>query len=337
MLIQQKQIAEKAGVSYATVSRAFTNSAKVCPQTMQRIRNAMTDLGITDADNLFLGKRVLAKTVMVVVGDIASEFYGSIIKGIGAVLEPLGYFLVLCNSNYDSAAEIRAMRRAEENGFSGIIMITAVETEELVDFLHSTKLPVLLVNRSIRAVDLDMVRIDNYRGGYMAAEYLINHGHRRIAHAAGDRESAVCRDRVRGFCDAMADHHIPPEDMDVIYCGLLRSGGRAFAKKLLEEGMPYTAVFFSNTALAQGMVDTLSRAGKKVPDDLSVLSFDDSPALSEEGLDLTTLSYDPAKMGETAADIFLKRIADPLGDRIKTVFSPRFMVRGSVREIKYER
>lgn len=333
MLIQQKQIAEKAGVSYATVSRAFTNSAKVCPQTLQRIRNAMTELGITNVDSLFLGKSFLIKTVLVVVGDLASEFYASIIKGIYAVLEPLGYMIVLCNSNYDSETEIRAMRRAENNGFSGVIMITAVETEALVDFLHTTKLPVLCVNRNIRTMDLDVVRIDNYRGGYMAAEYLLQHGHRRIAHAAGDRESAVCRDRIRGFRDAMADYNAPFDETDVFYCGQVRSGGKSFMKNLLQSGKHYTAVFFSNTVIAHGALEVIAHTGRQIPEDLSLLCFDDSPVLDEDGFSLTTLSYNPASMGEHAADVYLKRLADPLGDRIKLSFSPRFQDRGSVAQL----
>lgn len=334
MLIQQKQIAEKAGVSYATVSRAFTNSAKVNPQTMQRIRNAMTELGIANPDSLFLGKSFLIKTVLIVVGDLASEFYASIIKGIYSVLDPMGYTIVLCNSNYDSAAELRAMQNAENNGFSGIIMITAVESEELVDFLHNTKLPVLFVNRNIRSVDLDMVRIDNYRGGYMAAEYLLRHGHTRIAHAAGDQNSAVVKDRIRGFRDAMLDHNLPFCEKDIYYCGQLRSGGRTFMKNYYEKQLPYTAVFFSNTVITQGAIDILNRMGKRIPEDISILCFDDSPALSEDGLSLTTLSYPPERMGETTAEIYLKRIADPLGDRMKMIFSPRFEERGSVHTLE---
>lgn len=333
MIIQQKQIAEKAGVSYATVSRAFTNSAKVCPQTMQRIRNAMTELGITNADSYFLGKSFLIKTVLVVVGDLASEFYASIIKGIYSVLEPLGYIIVLCNSNFDSTAEIQAMRRAEENGFSGAIMITAVETEELVDFLHSTKLPVLFVNRHIRSIDMDLVRIDSYRGGYMAAEYLIRKGHRKIAHAAGDAQSSPSRDRIRGFRDAMADHHIPFGEEDIFFCGQLRSGGRAFLKEFLEKDMQYTAIFFSNTVITQGAIEILNRFGKHIPEDLSILCFDDSSALGDDGLSLTTVSFSPERMGESVAEIYLKRIADPLGDRIKMTFSPRLVERSSVANL----
>ncbi len=334
MMIQQKQIAEKAGVSYATVSRAFTSSAKVNPQTMQRIRNAMTELGITNADSLFLGKSVLTKTVLIVVGDLASELYANIIKGIYEVLYPLGYMLVLCNSGYDSGAEIEAMKRAQDNSFSGVIMITAVESEALIDFLHEVKIPVVLVNRNIRAIDLDTVRIENYRGGYMAAEYLIRHGHRRIVHAAGDRDSLVCADRIRGFRDAMADNRLPVTDRDIIFCGQLRAGGRQFAKRFLEKKLPYTAVFFSNTVIAQGAMEVFGRAGISVPEDLSVLCFDDSPVLSEGGLGLTTLSYDPLLMGKKVADVYLRRIEDPLGDRIKTVFSPRFMTRTSVKTLE---
>ena len=95
MNILQKTIAEKAGVSYATVSRAFTNSAKVKPQTLQKIRNAMQELGISDYDDVLLGKRFIARAVLLAVSDISNHFYSKVIKGICEGLNPLGYSILL--------------------------------------------------------------------------------------------------------------------------------------------------------------------------------------------------------------------------------------------------
>ena len=185
MIILQKTIAERAGVSYATVSRAFTNSAKVKPQTMQKIRNAMQELGITDGDDMLLGKGFVSKAVLVIVSDISNYFYSKVVKGICEGLDPLGYTVVLCHCGLDANRALAAMRRAMENGYSGIIMITVTATEEIIQLLQSSSIPIVLVNRYISALDLDTVRIDNYRGCYMAAQYLWERGHRHIARLTG--------------------------------------------------------------------------------------------------------------------------------------------------------
>ena len=171
-MVTQKQIAEMAGVSFATVSRALTHSAKVRPDTLQRIRSAMQALGVNNCDDFFLGRSTLSKMVLVIVGDIATEFFANIVIGISDVLSAQGYSMVLCNSRYDSKVEMERLQSAQDCGYAGIIMITAMETHELVTFLQSAAIPIVLVNRYIRTLDIDVVRIDNYRGGYMAAQYL---------------------------------------------------------------------------------------------------------------------------------------------------------------------
>ena len=190
-MVTQKQIAEMAGVSFATVSRALTHSAKVRPDTLQRIRSAMQALGVNNCDDFFLGRSTLSKMVLVIVGDIATEFFANIVIGISDVLSAQGYSMVLCNSRYDSKVEMERLQSAQDCGYAGIIMITAMETHELVTFLQSAAIPIVLVNRYIRTLDIDVVRIDNYRGGYMAAQYLLEKGHRHIAHLAGPRNSAA--------------------------------------------------------------------------------------------------------------------------------------------------
>ena len=105
-MVTQKQIAEMAGVSFATVSRALTHSAKVRPDTLQRIRSAMQALGVNNCDDFFLGRSTLSKMVLVIVGDIATEFFANIVIGISDVLSAQGYSMVLCNSRYDSKVEM---------------------------------------------------------------------------------------------------------------------------------------------------------------------------------------------------------------------------------------
>ena len=324
-MVTQKQIAEMAGVSFATVSRALTHSAKVRPDTLQRIRSAMQASGVNNCDDFFLGRSTLSKMVLVIVGDIATEFFANIVIGISDVLSAQGYSMVLCNSRYDSKVEMERLQSAQDCGYAGIIMITAMETHELVTFLQSAAIPIVLVNRYIRTLDIDVVRIDNYRGGYMAAQYLLEKGHRHIAHLAGPRNSAAPQDRLRGFADAMKDNSIPFTAGDICYGDLSRESGKDFAQWL--EGRDYTAAYIGSNYMAAGAVHQLQKMGRSVPKDISIICFDDSPLVNENGLNLTTISCDPQEMGQATAETLLKRMADPLGRRLKMIFSPQLNLR----------
>ncbi len=329
-MIQQKQIAEKAGLSYATVSRAFTNSARVSPEAMRRIREAMRALGISSADEMFSGKGPISRMILVVVGDIASEFFASIIAGIYEVLNAQGFTVALCISNYNAETELQCMQRAEAGGYGGIIMITAVKTPELVSFLQYAKVPVVLVNRHIRSLDLDIVRIDNYRGGYLAATHLLENGHRRIAHLSGPQNSAAPQDRLRGFADAMDDNGLTLGKEDIVYGDLSRASGKEFANWLATRD--YTAVFVNNAYMTAGLAHQLAKLNLRIPEDYSVVCFDDSPLINEDGLNITSISCDPKVMGCSAAEVLLRRLENPLGDRSRIIYSPKLTLRGSVRQ-----
>lgn len=332
-MVLQKQIAEKAGVSYATVSRALTHSAKVRPETLQKIREAMRELGIQSTDEIFLGRNTTSRIVLLVVGDIRKDFFAKTIAGLCAVLEDSGYLPVLCNSGYETERERKALLQADENGWAGIVMLTAVESDGLVQFLQQTRIPVVMVNRYIRSLDLDVVRIDNYRGSYLAACHLLEHGHRRIAHLAGSANSAAVQDRVRGFTDAMQDYGITVLPPDITYGEPSEASGRAFANWLADQD--YTAAYISSDyAMTMGVVHQLLRRKKRIPEDISVLCFDDAPAIDKDGLNITAVSFDPETMGKAAAELLLKRMADPLGLRTKIIYSPSLRQRGSIRALQ---
>lgn len=327
-MVTQKMIAEKAGVSYSTVSRAFTRSASVKPGMMRRIRAAMTELGINDTEDLFLGRSVLSRMVLVVVGSITNEFFANIIVGISDKLKEKGYSIVLCNSNYDTETEILELKKAEEDGFAGVIMVTVIETEQMLAILQEMKIPVILVNRHIRSLDLDIVRIDNYRGGYMSAQCLIDSGHRRIAHLSGPKNSSAPSDRLRGFTAAMQDNGIPFGEEDIMYGDLSRESGKSFASWTARKD--YTAVYIGNDYMTAGAIAQFAKLNMRVPDDISIICFDDSPLVNRDSLNITSVSCDPRRMGDSAADILMRRIADPLGQHFRIVYSPKIIYRESI-------
>lgn len=330
-MITQRKIAEKAGVSYATVSRAFTHSAKVDPDTLQRIRTAMNELGVKNIEDVFADKAFASRMILVVVSDISKEFYANIIIGLSDTLNRMGYSIVLCNSQSEPELEMEKMTLAQEKGYAGIVMLTAVESEKLIAFLQSTRIPVVLVNRYIRSLDLDVVRIDNYRGGYIAASYLAENGHKNISVLAGPRYTATTEDRLRGFRHALADQGIDFDGNKIVYGDLSRECGKMFAENLVKQND--TAAFICNDYMAAGTVQQLLRMGKTVPDDYSILCFDDSPMVNEVGWNLTCLSCSPVKMGQATAEVLLRRIREPFGLCEKLIFSPVLIDRESIRNI----
>jgi len=332
--MQQKLIAEKAGVSKATVSRVFTQNAHVMPATVERVRNAMRELGYDeDLISPFKYNQNL-KTVLVDVGDITNDFLAKVTLSIHNVLYANGYNTILCNSNFNSELEIRRMHDAIKARYAGIIMVTAVESDQLIEFLEQTKtIPIVFVNRYVSCLDLDVVRCDNYQGGYMAGRYLIDNGHRKIAFLGSRKDSIITRDRLRGFAFAMQDSSLQLSDEDIYYGDNTRSSGRKFASKLFENNSGHTAIFATNDYMAAGVAHYLYDIGKDIPEDFSIICFDDSPLVGADSLDITSVSCDPFQMGESAAETFLKRISNPQGEKVRIVYSPHYTIRSSVKNL----
>lgn len=334
MSVSQKEIAKKAGVSCATVSRAFTKNARINPETLTKIQNAMRELGIEDPVSL-LSSPAPARQVLIIVPDIADAFHADTIKGISDQLYKSNMIAVLCNSNHDNfQIEETYLDYAQNNQFAGVIMLSVVASPPLIELLKNYPIPVILVNRFIRTLDMDVVCIDNYRGGYMAARCLIENGHRQIAYLSGSRLSTAHQDRLHGFSDAMADAGIPFTEDQIYYdADNSRSSGRDFANLFFAKGSPYTALFASSNPTAIGAMTQLLELNYSIPDDVSIICFDDTQLVNDGKIKLTTVGYDPYLIGTAAVDSLLSRIDKPFAEKIKVTYSPRLTLRDSIRNL----
>lgn len=333
-MVDQKKIAEKAGVSRATVSRAFTQSANVSPRTLAKIQNAMASLGLPPIACLPDAARKKNKYVLVIAGDISNYFFSQIIKGICDRLSGLGILAVVCNSNYDSPVEEEQIRFAEANNYLGVILVTAMDRPALSAVLQNAKIPVVFVNRYIHSVETDVVCIDNYMGGYIAASCLIENGHTKIAHVASYKESTPQADRVQGFAAALKDLNPAPYHYKIYYGESSIERGRQFANELVQEGMPYTALFVADCQIAVGIVNSIHEYGFRIPQDLSILCFDDSPYIDESGLCLSTVRYDPYSMGQTAVSTLMQRLDSPTANKHHVLLVPQLIQRRSVLNLR---
>lgn len=332
-MITQKDIAERAGVSRATVSRAFTRHATVHPETLRRIRDAIYDLGGEMPPWLPQGRTGGSNYVMILAGDISNEFYSKIIKGCCNSLSKQGLYAVVCDSSYNIGQEKNWIRYAVREKFCGIILITAVENPELVELLRSVRIPVVLANRYIRSLDMNMVCIDNNNGSYIATHYLIQHGHRDIAFLGGFENSTATQDRYKGYTAALTDAGLPVLPSRVYFSGQTIEDGREIAAETVKRGLDFTAIFATSCPLAVGAVNCFASLGYKVPDQLSIICFDDSPSIGEDGLNLSTMSCEPYLIGQETAAALLHALDETSSGKTTLLLSPRLIERASVRTL----
>jgi LacI family transcriptional regulator len=324
-----KDIAKKSGHSCSTVSRVINNSPYVSAATRARIQKVIDETGFRPnsvARGLVTGKM---NVVVCIIGDRLNEFYAQLFAAAEEELNQRGYLAVLCYTNYEPAKEEKYLEAAAENNFAGVIMVTAPETPQLAANLAKLECPVVLANRYLVSFQTDVVLTDNYYGGYIAARHLIDLGHRRIAHWSGPENSTASRDRLRGYRDAMQEAGLQVREEDVWKGNLRQVDGYLFGRKLLDQPGDITAVFCGNDLMARGLVVAYVEQGKKVPGDLSIVGFDDSPVAVTGTVKLTTVRQHAQEMGRAAAEMVVNRMTNKNQPHRRLTFTPELVIRGS--------
>jgi DNA-binding LacI/PurR family transcriptional regulator len=327
------EISKEIGVSTATISRVLTGEDCVSPETRDKVLLAVKESGYEKRPRRRSAELRGSGTVLVVAGQLHNPIILGFIDGILQRLAKEGMRTVISLSDYDTSTECDALKYASKNGFSGIFLLNAIESKKLVSLIPDIKTPMIFVNRFLRSADTDVVTVDNYRCGYLATEYLIQRGHRCIAHIAGPTTSVTCRDRTQGYLDAMREHGISIDKSFIFYGDRRYKSGCEFGAQIVS--MPpekrFSAVFSTTGLMAAGMVDTLRGYGIRVPDDISVVCNDDySRDYMPCPIDFTTFEQDPILMGTTAAELLLERISSPTSAPKRMVFPPVLIEHNSV-------
>jgi LacI family transcriptional regulator len=333
MKVTIKDVSNMTGISCSTISRVLSNSGYVKAETRELVEKAVAQNGYSYSPSRGKSNKDHLDVVLVLCGDIASQVYVSYIRGITRKLEKEHLKVVCFDSLYIAQKEEEYLKYAIHNGFAGVIMLNAISTESLMNLLKTMVYPIVLVNRQLRAVETDVVLIDNYFGGYIATKYLIDFGHKRIAHLGGPENSSTCHDRMRGYISAMNDAGLVVQDDDIFYGDLQYDSGYSFGTHLMDQKKDITAVFSSNDIMAAALVEALYEKGCNVPENLSVVCMDNTINALNSRTKLTTVSYDNEMMGIAAAEMLLERIKNPEGKKKKIVYAPILTERNSVKRL----
>ena len=326
-----KDVAARAGVSVGTVSNVLNRPDLVSGETRRRVQQAIAELGFVRNES---GRHLRAghsRTMAYLVLDIANPFFSDVAKGVEDVARAHGMASYLCNSDGDAAREADYLELLLEQRVRGILVTpVAQDTRELE--LVRDRIPVVLVDRSA-GTDWCSVGVDDVEGGALAADHLLEQGHRRIAFVGGPMTTVQVADRLQGARDTLVASGLAPSALTVVETATLTvAEGRRAGERLL--GTPRTrrptAAFCANDLVALGLLQHMTSVGVDVPGDLAIVGYDDIEFAGAAAVPLSSVRQPRHQLGRTAAELLLAESAPGDGHvHEQVLFHPELVVRTS--------
>lgn len=329
------QVAKRAGVSRATVSRVLGNKTNVSANTRKKVVTVAKELGYfpnRSARSLKQGKTYLIAFVM---ADISNSFFSTMARSIMESIVEHGYDLIVYDTKYDVKREEIGLRMLDEKRVDSVILspVNSTPAKKLVSMASAYSSRLLLVDNVVEGIDVDSVIVDNEWGAFRATEHLIKGGHRSIATITGPQDQSSGRCRLEGFLKACRTYDIQVRPEWIKYGDFTRPEGYRLLMELFEIRAPKpTAVFIANNSMAIGGLQAIRKLSLQIPNDVAVVAFDD---VNSELGDLfeppLTAVVQPADLiGKLAGQRVINRLAaQGVLDSQKIILQPTLVVRGS--------
>ncbi len=305
-------VAAEAGVSYSTVSRVINDDPRIKQKTKEKVRQVIGQLGYVANYHA----RKLAGIRSTVIGVMVPDFGGGnsylseILQGIDAELQLTGYDMVLYTAHRQEVKETSYIGQVTGGLANGVLLVLARFVDSYIESLTRRKFPFVLIDQQERNSNYPSIGAANWQGMYQATEYLIRLGHRRIGLIKGWNDMESARERLAGYRDALKAHHLPDDPSLVIEGSFAQPDGYRGANLLLDLAAPPTAILASNDMMAFGALDAVRLRGKRVPEDISIVGFDDIPQAAYSHPALTTVRQPLQQMGRLATQMLIDMIRD---------------------------
>jgi DNA-binding LacI/PurR family transcriptional regulator len=328
--VTSAEVARLAGVSQSAVSRVFTPGASVSAKTMEKVRAAAEELGYRPnvlARSLITGR---TRIIGLVVAYLENQFYPMALELLSRALQARGYHILVFMAENSTERVAQVMSELLDYQVDGIITASVAMSNDLTTRCDGAGIPVVMFNRGQDDARLSEVTSDNVNGARRAAEFLIKGGHKRIAHVMGWQGSSTGRDRAEGFKQAMQAAGLQPFDMvDGTYS---REKAAAVTRELCQGPERPDAIFVGNDHMAFAVMDTLRHElGLRVPQDVSVVGYDDVPMAAWPAYGLTTIRQPVNRMVEATVAALLNQIEGGSSAPTKVKINGPLMVRTSAR------
>ncbi len=325
-----KDIAKRARVSYATVSRALNNKYGVRPETRARIREIARKMSYSpNGIARGLVKRQ-TRTIGLIIPDITNPFFPEVARGIEDGAQERGYSVFLCNTNWEDARERQYLELLAEKRVDGLVVAPISNVVDAVRGRQYGSIPVVYVSNAPQGTARSFVVIDNVRGAYLATRHLIDSGYRRIGFIGAVEGSLSIDERMEGYKVALRERGLAVSERYIKLGHFRQETGAAVIRGMIEEGDYPEAVFAENDLLALGVIQGVQGMGLAVPRDVAVVGFDDIPFAGFQEVQLTTVCQPKYHMGKTAVGLLLDEIGSGRprsGAARQVVLEPELIVR----------
>ena len=323
-------IAEAASVSKSTVSLVLQGSPLIKAETAARVREVADSLGYVYNRSAADLRRRASNMIGTVINDLTNPFFAELLVGLERSLADHGYVTLMAHTGEDLQTQERVLTSMREYHAGGLILCPAFDTPPaLLQQIRSWHIPVLIVVRPVGDESFDFAGSDNEAGVFAATNHLAERGHRRIAFLGRVGGGPVYELRRRGFARAMRDHGLNIEDEWLIDIPPTRDGGRAGIRQALALRSRPTAAICYNDIVAFGALSELGERGLSAGRDLAIVGFDGVADGAHSNPPLTTVSVDPARLGESAAQLLFTRLRDPESPPLRHLAQPRLIIRQS--------
>jgi len=303
-----RDVAERAGVSVTTVSHVINDTRFVSEELRGRVLRAIEELNYQPSGVARSLRRKRTHTIGMIIPDNTNPFFAEVARGIEDASFELGYNVILCNSDGDLEKEMDYLGLLIEKRVDGLVFVSAGSNQATIEMLSTQEVPVVIVDRDISELAMDSVLTDNRRGGYQATHYLLTLGHRRIACITGPSQLTPSAERVTGYRNALEEAGVAVDDLLILAGDFQSQSGHEAMRSLLTLSSPPTAVFVCNDLMAIGALCAAHEAGLRVPQQLSIVGFDDIALASFTTPRLTTVAQPKYEMGLLAAEMLAERI-----------------------------
>jgi len=331
-------IAQKLNISSATVSRALNDDPVVSKKTRKRIFEAADEMGYRlnhFARNL---RSQNTHIIGVIVPRLNSHFMSSAISGIEQVANSEGYNIIISQSAEQADKEIANAKTMFNNRVDGLLVSLAYDTKDITHFEPFFKrgIPVIFFDRVEEHKSSTHILIDNKRAAYEATKHLIEEGCKRIVHITATPKRNVYIDRLAGYKQALAEHHIKFKEEYLIVGNLSQEAGTEAAEKILKMQPLPDAVFVANDNCAVGCIMALKNAGIRIPQDIAVVGFNNDPVAMVVEPNLTTVNYPGYQIGEVAARNLINHLKGmPIHSTDSIILKSELIIRASSRKSDY--
>lgn len=302
-------VAKAAGVSHSTVSRVVNGAKYVSDETRNRVLKAIEELKYYPNE---LARGLVnrkTKTVALIVADVTNPFFTTVARGVEDMAIKDGYSVILCNTDEDVEKEKIYIDLVLRKQMEGVLLASAARDARHLKPLTVAGVPIVLLDRRLRALRTDIVRADGFTGAKEATLYLIKRGHQRVALFSGPLYVDSMQERYRGYREALESSGIPHDSSLVLEGELRFETGFALAKQAMSMDSPPTAILCTNNFIGLGALTALKELGKRIPEDVALITFDDIEVYSRAFPFLTTVTQPAYTFGRLAMELLLQRMS----------------------------